>query len=55
MKGNGKIINRPEEEQKKKISKTLERINDGWWGRAAGFNTGLIENKIELIQARAPV
>lgn len=46
--GNGKIINRPEEE-KKKIFKTLGRISDGWRGREAGFNMGLIENKIELI------
>lgn len=47
--GNGKIINRPKEEKKKYISKALGRISDGWRGREAGFNMGLIENKIELI------
>lgn len=48
---NGKVINRSE----RKISKTLWRINDSWLGREAGFNMELIENKIELIQARSPV
>lgn len=46
--------NRPEE-GKKSTFKTLGKINDGWRGREAGFNTGLIENKIELIYSRTPV
>lgn len=40
-----KVINRSE----RKISKMLWRKNDSWRGREAGFNMGLIENKIELI------
>lgn len=48
---NGKVINRSE----RKISKTLRGINGSWQGKGAGFNMGLIENKIELIQARSPV